>query len=172
MDLKSLVRDVPDFPKSGIVFRDITTLLKHREGLRYAVNTLFEKCETTELVPDYVVGIESRGFIFAPVLAYRFGAGFVPVRKAGKLPAAVHRIQYDLEYGTDNLEVHQDGLESGAKVLIVDDLIATGGTANATAELLTTIGCDLLGFAFLIELTELKGRDKLPDVPVISLLEY
>ncbi len=172
MELKSLIRDIPDFPKAGILFRDITTLLKDPEGLQYTINSLHEKCEQLGFLPDYILGIESRGFIFAPTLAYKFGAGFVPVRKAGKLPAAVHSIKYDLEYGTDTLEVHQDGLEPGSKVLIVDDLIATGGTAKATADLVKTIGCDLLGFAFIIELDALKGRKQLPDVPIVTLMNY
>jgi len=119
-----------------------------------------------------VIGIESRGFIFGSMLAYKFGAGFVPVRKAGKLPASVHSVEYELEYGTDRLEVHRDALEPESRVLIVDDLLATGGTAKATADLVQKIGCNLLGFAFIIELTALKGRDRLPDVPVITLVNY
>ena len=172
MDLKSLIRDIPDFPKPGIVFRDITTLLCNGEGLRYTIDTLAQKCQETALLPDYIVGMESRGFIFAPTLAYQLNAGFVPVRKPGKLPAQVHSIEYELEYGTDTLEIHQDAIHHGTKVLIVDDLIATGGTAKATAELLTKVGAEVLGFAFIIELTALKGREQLPDVPVISLIEY
>lgn len=172
MDLKDYIRDIPDFPKPGILFRDITTLLNNGEALRYTMNTLHEKCEVGGLVPDHVIGIESRGFIFGSMLAHKFGAGFVPVRKAGKLPAAVHSVEYELEYGTDRLEVHQDALEPESRVLIVDDLLATGGTAKATADLVQKIGCNLLGFAFIIELTALKGRDRLPDVPVITLVNY
>lgn len=172
MELKSLIRDIPDFPKPGIVFRDITTLLNNAEGLRYTIDTLAEHCQTRNLVPDYIVGMESRGFIFGTPLAYKLNVGFVPVRKPGKLPAAVHTVEYELEYGTDKLEIHQDALENGAKVLIVDDLIATGGTAKATADLLATIGSKILGFAFIIELTDLDGRKNLPDLPIISLLEY
>ncbi|MEC4983757.1 MAG: adenine phosphoribosyltransferase [Oscillatoria sp. PMC 1068.18] len=172
MDIKSLIRDVPDFPQPGIMFRDITTLLSNPEGLRYTIDSLGQKCQQLNLVPDYVIGIESRGFIFAPSLAYKFQAGFIPVRKPGKLPAAVHSIEYELEYGTDTLEVHQDALTSGARVLIVDDLIATGGTAKATADLVQRCGCDLVGFAFIIELTDLGGRKNLPEVPIVTLVEY
>ena len=172
MNLKALIRDIPDFPKSGILFRDITTLLSNGQGLRYTIDTLTQKCQEATLLPDYIVGMESRGFIFAPPLAYQLNAGFVPVRKPGKLPAAVHSIEYELEYGTDSLEIHQDAIQAGTKVLIVDDLIATGGTAKATAELLQKIGAEVLGFAFIIELTDLGCRKKLPDVPVITLIEY
>ncbi|MEG3436376.1 adenine phosphoribosyltransferase [Pannus brasiliensis CCIBt3594] len=172
MDLKSLIRDIPDFPKPGIMFRDITTLLNDAEGLRYTIDTLAEKCRDKGLNPDYIVGMESRGFLFGVPLAYQLGAGFIPVRKPGKLPAAVHSIEYDLEYGTDTLEIHQDAVAAHHKVLIVDDLIATGGTAKATAELLQKIGCEVLGFAFIIELTFLEGRKKLPDLPIITLVEY
>ena len=172
MNLKSLIRDIPDFPKPGILFRDITTLLRNPEGLRYTIDTLAQKCKDAGLTADYVVGMESRGFIIGPPLAYLLGAGFIPVRKPGKLPAAVHTVEYELEYGMDRLEVHQDAFHPGSRVLIVDDLIATGGTATATAKLVQQIGCDLVGFGFIIELRELGGREKLPDVPVITLVEY
>lgn len=172
MNLKSLIRDIPDFPKPGILFRDITTLLRNPEGLRYTIDTLAQKCKNAGLAADYVVGMESRGFIIGPPLAYLLGAGFIPVRKPGKLPAAVHTVEYELEYGMDRLEVHQDAFHPGSRVLIVDDLIATGGTATATAKLVQQIGCDLVGFGFIIELRELGGREKLPDVPVITLVEY
>ncbi|MEA5619348.1 adenine phosphoribosyltransferase [Cronbergia sp. UHCC 0137] len=172
MDLKSLIRDIPDFPKPGILFRDITTLLSNPQGLRYTIDFLTQRCIEAEIKVDCVVGMESRGFIFAPPLAYNLGAGFIPVRKKGKLPAAVHQIEYELEYGTDCLEVHQDALHPGSRVLIVDDLIATGGTASATAKLLEKIGCELVGFGFIIELRDLQGRKQLPDVPIISLIEY
>ena len=172
MNLKALIRDIPDFPKSGILFRDITTLLSNGQGLRYTIDTLTQKCQEAALLPDYIVGMESRGFIFAPPLAYQLNAGFVPVRKPGKLPAAVHSIEYELEYGTDSLEIHQDAIQAGTKVLIVDDLIATGGTAKATAELLQKLGAEVLGFAFIIELTDLGGREKLPNLPIITLIEY
>ncbi len=172
MDIKALIRDIPDFPKPGIMFRDITTLLSNAEGLTYTIDTLVEKCREENLIPDYVVGMESRGFLFGVPLAYQLNAGFIPVRKPGKLPAAVHQIEYALEYGTDSLEIHQDAIAPHHRVLIVDDLIATGGTAKATAELLAKIGCEVLGFAFIIELLALKGRQQLPNLPIISLVEY
>lgn len=172
MDLKSLIRDIPDFPKPGILFRDITTLLRDPDGLRYTIDTLTQKCKDAGLAADYVVGMESRGFIIGPPLAYQLGAGFIPVRKPGKLPAAVHTIEYELEYGMDRLEVHQDAFHPGSRVLIVDDLIATGGTAAATAQLVQQIGCDLVGFGFIVELRDLGGREKLPDAPVVTLIEY
>ena len=170
MDLKTLIRDIPDFPKPGILFRDITTLLADSEGLRYTIDTLTEKC--SQLSPDYVAGIESRGFMFGMPLAHKLGVGFVPIRKPGKLPAAVHSAEYELEYGTDRLEVHQDAFRPNSRVLIVDDLIATGGTAAATAKLVELTGCELVGFGFVIELTFLKGREKLPNAPIITLIQY
>ncbi len=170
MDLKALIRDIPDFPKPGILFRDITTLLQNPDGLRYTIDLMAEKC--ADLQPDYILGMESRGFIFGPPLAYKLGTGFVPVRKPGKLPAAVHAVEYELEYGTDSLEMHQDALHEGAKVLIVDDLIATGGTAAATAQLVEQTGAEVIGFGFIVELLALEGRQKLPAVPVVTLVEY
>jgi adenine phosphoribosyltransferase len=170
MDLKNLIRDLPDFPKPGILFRDITTLLRDAEGLHEVIDRLTAQCQP--LKPDYIVGIESRGFLFGTCLAYNLKAGFIPVRKPGKLPAAVHAIEYDLEYGTDKLEIHQDALPVGSRVLIVDDLIATGGTAAATAKLVEKIDCVLVGLAFVIELKDLNGRQNLPDVPIITVVEY
>lgn len=170
MDLKSLIRDIPDFPKPGIMFRDITTLLRDPAGLRYTIDTLAEKCAS--LSPDYVVGMESRGFIIGTPLAYKLGIGFIPVRKPGKLPAAVHTVEYELEYGTDCLQMHQDALQPGSRVLIVDDLIATGGTACATAQLVQQIECTLVGFAFVIELKDLGGCQRLPSVPIVTLVQY
>jgi adenine phosphoribosyltransferase len=170
MNLKALIRDIPDFPQPGILFRDITTLLRDPAGLKHLINVLEEKC--TPLKPDYIVGIESRGFIVGTPLACQMSVGFVPVRKPGKLPAAVYGVDYALEYGTDRLEVHQDALPKGSRVLVVDDLIATGGTAAATAELINKIGCELVGFAFAIELEGLGGREKLPDVPIITVIDY
>ncbi len=172
MDLKLLVRDIPDFPKPGIMFRDITTLLSNPVGLRYTIDSLAEKTASFGLNANYIIGMESRGFIIGTPLAYKLGVGFIPVRKPGKLPGAVHSVEYDLEYGTDCLEVHQDALTPGSKVLIVDDLIATGGTASATAQLVQQIGCELVGFCFVIELKDLQGRDRLPSVPIVSLIEY
>jgi adenine phosphoribosyltransferase len=172
MDLKSLIRDIPDFPKPGILFRDITTLLRDRDGLRYTIDSFTQKFVDAGITADYIVGMESRGFIFGTPLAYQMGAGFIPVRKPGKLPSAVHSIEYELEYGVDCLEIHQDALHPGSKVLIVDDLIATGGTASATAKLVEKIGCDLVGFGFIIELQDLQGRKHLPDVPIMTMVEY
>ena len=172
MELKSLIRDIPDFPQPGILFRDITTLLNNPQGLRQTIDRLRDECLAASLAPDYIVGMESRGFIFAPPLAYQLNAGFVPVRKPGKLPAAVYSMTYELEYGTDQLEIHQDAIAPGAKVLIVDDLLATGGTAKATADLLSKMSVEVIGFAFVIELLALEGKNKLPDVPLISLIKY
>ncbi|HEY9297758.1 MAG TPA: adenine phosphoribosyltransferase [Phormidium sp.] len=172
MDLKSLIRDIPDFPKPGILFRDITTLLRNPDGLRHTIDILTQQCKDTFDKIDYVVGMESRGFIFGTPLAYQLGAGFIPVRKPGKLPAAVCCVEYELEYGVDRLEMHEDALGSGSRVLIVDDLIATGGTAAATAKLVQQSGSELVGFAFIIELQGLGGREKLPDVPIVTLVEY
>jgi adenine phosphoribosyltransferase len=170
MDLKSLIRDIPDFPKPGIMFRDITTLLRNPQGLSYTIDSLAEKC--SGMSPDYIVGMESRGFIFGTPLAYKMGVGFVPVRKPGKLPGEVYFAEYELEYGVDRLEMHQDAIAPGSRVLIVDDLIATGGTAAATVKLLEQAGCELVGFAFAIELLALGGRQKLPEVPIVTLVEY
>ena len=170
MDLKQQIRDIPDFPKPGILFRDITTLLGNPQALRHSVDLLEAKC--TDLKPNYIAGIESRGFIFGMPLAYRMNLGFAPVRKPGKLPAATHAAEYELEYGTDRLELHQDAFPSGSRVLVIDDLIATGGTAAATAELVDKAGGELVGFGFVVELADLAGRQKLPDVPIVSLVQY
>ncbi|MCC0176507.1 adenine phosphoribosyltransferase [Waterburya agarophytonicola K14] len=172
MELKSLIRDITDFPQPGILFRDITTLIGNPQGLRHTIDLLDEKCRSANLIPDYIVGMESRGFIFATPLAYQLNAGFVPIRKPGKLPAPVYSVSYDLEYGTDSLEIHQDAIAPQSKVLIVDDLLATGGTAQATVELLHKIEAQIIGCAFAIELIALKGREKLPNIPIISLIEY
>lgn len=170
MDLKSLIREIPDFPKPGILFRDITTLLQNPEGLRYTIAALTAGFAEQNI--HYVVGIESRGFIFGAPLAGQLGAGFVPVRKPGKLPPPVHFIEYDLEYGTDRLEVRQNTFEPGSRVVIIDDVIATGGTAAATAQLMQQAGCELVGFGFIIELADLQGRKLLPDVPIQTLVTY
>lgn len=168
--LKSLIREVPDFPKPGILFYDITTLLKDVQGLKSVIDGLTEGYRGLGI--DTVVGIEARGFIFAPAVAYALGAGFVPVRKPGKLPAAAERVEYQLEYGTDVLEVHRDAVEIGKRVLVVDDVLATGGTAAAVAQLIRKLGGELVGFEFVIELDFLKGRDKLPGLDVRSLVHY
>lgn len=170
-ELKKIIREVPDFPKPGILFYDVTTLLKDSDGLRKVVDLLTERYRDRGV--QKILGIESRGFILGPVLAYNLGAGFVPVRKKGKLPAKTLTVSYELEYGMDTLEIHEDAVEPGEKVLIVDDLIATGGTAAATVEMVRKLRGDLVGLAFLIELTFLEGRAKLPpDVEVFSLLQY
>lgn len=170
MDLKALIREVPDFPKPGILFRDLTTLLQNQAGLRYVVDQLVEKYRHDRL--DYIAGIESRGFIFGAPLAYHLGAGFIPLRKPGKLCCPVYAVEYTLEYGRDRLEMHRDAIQPGQRVLIVDDLIATGGTAAAAAGLMEQAGADLQGFAFIVELTDLGGRRKLPDVPITALVTY
>ena len=168
--LKKIIREVPDFPKPGILFYDITTLLKDPQGLRSTIDAIKKHYETAKV--DVVLGIESRGFIFAPILAYALGAGFVPVRKPKKLPAACTKISYELEYGTDTLEIHTDAISKGTRVLIVDDLLATGGTAQAVTKLVEQLGGTVAGLGFVVELTFLHGRDKLPGYDVFSLLKY
>src|SRR5512135_598172 len=170
VDLKSRIREIPDFPKKGILFRDITTLLKDELAFQKVIDKLTAYFEDEGI--EKVVGIESRGFIFAAPLAYTLGAGFIPVRKPGKLPSDIFEAKYELEYGTDTLTVHQDAITPGQRVLVVDDLLATGGTMAATLDLLKQLGANVVGVAFLIELTELKGRDKLAGHPVMSLLTY
>jgi adenine phosphoribosyltransferase len=168
--LKNLIREIPDFPKKGILFYDITTLLKDKAGYAALIDQLAEHYIGKQV--DLILGMEARGFIFGPALAYRLNAGFVPVRKPGKLPAATARVEYDLEYGSNVLEVHNDAIEKGQRVLIVDDLLATGGTAQATAKLATTLGAQIEGLGFIVELDFLKGRDKLKGYDVFSLLHY
>jgi len=169
-ELKRLIREVPDFPKPGILFKDITTLLSDAGGLSRAIACLSEPFRDARI--DKVVGIESRGFIFGAAVAERLGAGFVPARKPGKLPARTTRVEYALEYGMDALEMHQDAVEGGQRVLIVDDLLATGGTACAAAELVTGRGAEVHAFAFLIELDVLRGRERLAGNDVFSLVHY
>jgi adenine phosphoribosyltransferase len=168
--LKAAIREVPDWPKKGILFYDVTTLLKRADRFREAIDALISPYRDSKV--DLVAGIEARGFIFAPTVAYALGAGFIPVRKPGKLPAATHKASYDLEYGTDSLEIHCDAVEPGQRVLIVDDLIATGGTAKAVAELVEKMGGKVVGLAFLVELEFLNGRQKLQSYEVTSLLRY
>ena len=170
VDLKKLIREVPDFPKPGILFYDITTLLKDPAGLHWAVDTLANQYIGRKV--DRVIGIEARGFIFAPMVAYRLNAGFVPVRKPKKLPAETARASYDLEYGKDTLEIHRDAVSPGQEILIIDDLLATGGTAAAVAKLVESLGGRIAGIGFLIELEFLKGREKLAGYDVFSLLKY
>ena len=170
-ELKRKIREIPDFPKPGILFYDVTTLLKDPDGLRRVIDILSDRYRGQGI--RKVLGIESRGFILGPAVAYNLGAGFVPVRKKGKLPAQTLSVTYDLEYGTDTLEIHRDGISPGERVLILDDLIATGGTAAAVVEMARQLEADLRGVAFLVELTFLDGRSKLPaDVEVFSVLRY
>ncbi len=168
--LKSLIREVPDFPKPGVNFYDITTLLKHGRGFRKTVDTLSDHYHGKPV--DVVIGIEARGYFFAPAMALALGAGFVPVRKPKKLPHTVRSIEYVLEYGTDQLEIHADAIEPGQNVLIIDDVLATGGTAAAVARLVQQVGGKVLGLGFVIELTFLNGRQKLDNLDVFSLLQY
>jgi adenine phosphoribosyltransferase len=168
--LKRLIREVPDFPKKGILFYDITTLLKDKTGFATLIDALSENYLERKI--DLVLGIEARGFIFGPALAYRLNAGFVPVRKPKKLPAETAKWTYDLEYGTDTLEIHKDAVQPGQRVIIVDDLLATGGTANACASLAKSLGADIAGLGFVVELDFLKGREKLKGHEVFSLLHY
>jgi adenine phosphoribosyltransferase len=170
LDYKSLIREVPDFPKPGISFKDITTILKDGPALRQVTDELAAHFAPAK--PDLIVGAESRGFLLGAPLAYKMGCGLVVVRKPGKLPAAVAKVSYQLEYGEDSLEIHLDAIKPGQKVLVVDDLLATGGTISATAELVKQLKGDIVGFAFLIELDDLKGREKLKSYDVFSLVHY
>jgi adenine phosphoribosyltransferase len=169
-ELKRLIREVPDFPKPGINFYDITTLLKHPDGLRQTVDLLAAEFAGEQI--DTVIGVEARGFIFAPALAYHLGAGFVPVRKPKKLPAECVSISYDLEYGQDTLEIHRDSVGNGHRVLIADDLLATGGTAKAVCNLVEGLGGTVAGLLFVVELEFLPGRRKLAGYDVRSLIKY
>src|SRR5712692_11095687 len=168
--LKQLIREVPDFPKPGILFYDITTLLKDKKGFATLIDALSEHYIEDQI--DLVLGIEARGFIFGPALAYRLNAGFVPVRKPKKLPAEVAKVTYELEYGSDTLGMHKDAVRPGQRVLIVYDLLATGGTACATVQLVKSLGGEIAGLGFVVELDFLKGRDKLAQYDVFALLHY
>ena len=170
MDLKQFIRDIPDFPQPGILFRDITPLLQDPDAFRFVVDRFTEEYRASGI--DAVVGIESRGCLFGTPLAQNLGISFVPVRKAGKLPAKHISVEYSLEYGTSQLDIHEDALKRGQKALIVDDLLATGGTANATAKLVELLGAEVHAMAFVIELEFLKGRDRLRDYDVLSLVTY
>ncbi len=169
-ELKKYIREVPDFPKPGVLYYDITTLLQDPHALRISVDQFVWMFSQKKV--DKVVGMESRGFIFGPIVAYNLNAGFVPVRKPGKLPAASRSLSYDLEYGTDTLEIHEDAIEEGERILIVDDLVATGGTARATTQLVEAVGGDVVGLGFLLELTFLDPRSKLKGYEVESLIHY
>ncbi|MCA1594126.1 MAG: adenine phosphoribosyltransferase [Acidobacteria bacterium] len=168
--LKSLIREVPDFPKPGINFYDITTLLKHPEGFRRTIDALVEQFKDAGV--DTIIGIEARGFIFAPAMAYQLGAGFVPARKPGKLPSECATVSYDLEYGQDSLQMHRDAVGSGHRVIIADDLLATGGTAKAVVNLVEQLGGEVVGLAFVVELEFLPGRRRLEGYDVRSLIKY
>jgi adenine phosphoribosyltransferase len=170
LDLKSRIRDIPDFPKKGILFKDITTLLKDPAAFQKAVDKITTFFEDEGI--EQVVGIESRGFVLGAPVAYTLGAGFIPVRKPGKLPADIFEASYELEYGKDTLTVHQDAITPGQRVIVVDDLLATGGTMAATLNLLQQLGANVVGVVFLIELAELRGRDKLVGHQILSLVSY
>jgi adenine phosphoribosyltransferase len=169
-ELKKMIREVPDWPKPGILFYDLTTLVQNPRGLSRVVDNLAERYRSEKI--DVVAGIEARGFILAPAVALRLGTGFVPIRKPNKLPWKTSRVTYQLEYGTDTLEIHQDAVRPGQRVLLIDDLLATGGTAAAAVTLLRQLGGEVTGTAFIVELTFLNGRTKLPGLDVHSLLQY
>ncbi len=168
--LQKKIRNIPDFPKKGILFKDITTLLKDAEAYREVIDIFHEQFKDKHI--DYVAAIESRGYLFGAPLAYKLGAGLVIVRKPGKLPAEVERVEYALEYGTDALEIHKDAIESGKNVLIIDDLLATGGTVGAACTLIEKIGGKVAGTAFMIELSALGGREKMPNIPCYSMFKF
>jgi adenine phosphoribosyltransferase len=170
MDIKTLIRDIPDWPKEGIIFKDITPLLGNAEGFKYAIDSIANNYRDKQI--DIILGAESRGFIFASALAYAMGCGFAPARKPGKLPYKTCSAEYELEYGTDSLEIHVDAIEKNERVLIVDDVIATGGTAAAKVKMVEELGGSVVGLAFLIELTFLNGRDKLNGRDIFSVLSY
>jgi adenine phosphoribosyltransferase len=169
-ELKAIIREIQDWPKKGILFYDVTTLMKDGPSFKKAIDALIKPFKDKQV--DLVIGVEARGFIFAPTVAYALGAGFVPVRKPKKLPAPTRSVSYQLEYGSDSLEIHQDAIEAGQRVLIVDDLIATGGTAAAVANMVEEMGGTVVGLAFLVELDFLKGRDKLSKHEITSILRY
>lgn len=168
--VESKVRDIVDFPKKGIIFRDITTAVKDPKALKFMIDFLTQQYEGQKI--DYVAGVESRGFIFGSALAYNLNAGFVMIRKPGKLPADVVSQEYELEYGTDKIEMHADAVEAGKNVLVIDDLLATGGTVEAACKLLKKVGANVVGAAFIIELSDLGGREKLKDINVVSMIQY
>lgn len=169
-DLKNYIRDIPDFPKQGIMFKDITPLLKNPQAFKTAIDDLAKKYKSTKI--DKIVAVESRGFIFATVLAYKLGVGFIPVRKRGKLPYKTRNVTYALEYGNDTLEMHEDALTKGEKVLIVDDLLATGGTVEAVTQLVKGYGAKVVGIALVVELQFLHGRDRLKNFPVHTIIQF
>ncbi|MCX5692838.1 MAG: adenine phosphoribosyltransferase [Candidatus Omnitrophica bacterium] len=169
-DLKKYIRSIPDFPKKGILFRDITTLIGNKDKFREVIDTLAKRYADKKI--DAVLAVESRGFIFGGALAYKLGAGFVPVRKKGKLPSKTIQATYSLEYGEDTLEIHQDAIKPGARILLIDDLLATGGTLGAVIDLVKKLKGEIVEITFIIELEDLKGRSKLSDFPVYSMVQY
>jgi len=169
-NLEKYIRNIPDFPKPGILFRDITTLIQNKAAFKTTINLLANKYKGKKI--DKVVGVEARGFIFGAALAYKIGAGFVLVRKKGKLPFKAISATYQLEYGTDTLEIHEDSISAGERILVIDDLLATGGTVKATTELINKLKGKIQGIAFVIELVDLKGKEKLKDYPVYSLIKF
>jgi adenine phosphoribosyltransferase len=170
VELEDTIRDIPDFPKKGIIFKDITTLLNNKVAYKEAIDEFVKRLKDKQI--DYIVAAESRGFIFGGALAYQLSCGLIPVRKPGKLPADTYSYTYSLEYGTDSLEIHRDAFPKNSKILILDDLLATGGTTEAMINLVKQVGGDIAGIAFLIELTFLNGREKLGDYPIYSLIQY
>lgn len=170
MDLKKIIQTIPDFPKPGIQFRDITTLIKDPEAFSFVIDSLASRYKNIPF--DFIAGIESRGFIFGSALAHKMGVGFIPVRKAGKLPGKIVSMEYELEYGTDKIEIHSDAVRPGDKVLLIDDLIATGGTAQATAKLIEKVGGHIVEIAFVIDLPDLKGKEKLKNYAVYTMVEF
>ena len=169
--LKGKIRDVPDFPKPGIIFKDLTPLLKDVERFKFVIDSMSAKCK--EFKPDLIAGIEARGFLLGPTIAYQLGLGFVPIRKPGKLPYKTEKLEYALEYGTDCIEIHADAVSSGQRVIVIDDLLATGGTANAALQLIKRVGADVVAIGFMVELGFLEGRQKLPkDATVFSVIDY
>lgn len=169
-DLKKHIRDVENFPQEGIIFKDISTLLKNKEAFKKSIDQLARKFKQSKI--QYIVGVEARGFIFGAALAYKLGAGFIPVRKKGKLPYKTKSVTYKLEYGTDTLEIHADALPAKARVLVVDDLLATGGTVKAVTDLVKAQGATIVGVAFLVELKFLNGKDRLKNYPLYSVIQY
>jgi len=170
MDLKATIRSIPDWPIKGVIFRDLTTLMQKPQAFKESCDILYERYKDMDI--DKIVGIDARGFVFGAVLAYKLGIGFVPVRKKGKLPWKTIQETYSLEYGEDTLEIHEDAVEKGEKVVIVDDLIATGGTVGATVKLLKKLGADIIECAFIVELPDLKGRDQIQDCKVFAITQF
>ncbi len=169
-DLKKHIRDIPNFPQEGIIFKDISTLIKNKDAFKKSIDVLAKKFKDERV--EYVVGVEARGFIFGAALAYKLGAGFVPVRKKGKLPYKTKSVTYQLEYGTDTLEIHEDAFKPNARVLVIDDLLATGGTVKAVTDLIQAQKAKIVGVAFLVELKFLNGKDRLKNLPIYSIIQY